>query len=58
MRMEKEKAICPHDKNCNENILLLFKISLMRENMLLYRDHEGFDSCLHIIHLKKFCMMN
>lgn len=58
MRTEKEKAIYPHDKNCNENILLLFKISLTRENMLLKQDYEGFDSCLHIIHFKKFHMMN
>lgn len=54
MRMEEEKAICPHGKNYRENILLFFKISSLRENMLLYQDHEGFDSCLHIIHFKKF----
>lgn len=42
--MKKEKVICPRDKNFNENILFLFKISSVRENMLLYQGHEIFMS--------------
>lgn len=54
IRMEKEKVICPDDKNCNENILLLFKISSVWGNMLLSQVHKVFSSCQQIMLLKKF----
>lgn len=50
---KRESNLSSWQKKFNENILFLFKISSVRENMLLYQGHEIFNSCQQIIHLKK-----